>query len=172
MNYFNLSPFGWKWRRPSLLGSFITRTVKSAYNLLAQSQWNDRDNFWWLAWSWKGPQSVKIFIWLVFHNRLKTRGELASRHLNIDSSCERCGYGLENTIHVLRDCPFSKAVWFWLLRGHNHQHFFEANLAGWMSKNLQDSNNFLGGNLWRVTFGIAIWRLWFRHNQFIFTKAF
>ena len=59
-------------------------TVKSAYNLLAQSQWNERDNFWQLAWSWKDPQSVKIFIWLVLHNHLKTRGELASRHLNID----------------------------------------------------------------------------------------
>ena len=41
-----------------------------------------------------------------------------------------------------------------------------------MSKNLQDSNNFLGGDLWRVTLGIAIWRLWFWCNQFIFTKAF
>lgn len=97
----------------------------------------------------KGPQSVKIFIWLVLHNRLKTRAELASRHLNIDPACEWCGYGIENTTHVLYDCPFSRAVWFQLLRGHNRHQFFEANLADWMSTNLQNSNNGIGGDLWR-----------------------
>ena len=105
----------------SLQGDF---TVKSAYDLLDQSRVQERDSYWKITWLWKGPQSIKIFIWLVLHNRLKTRAELATRPLNIEPSCERCGAGLENTIHVLRDCPYSKAVWLRLLRGNNHQHFF------------------------------------------------
>ena len=41
-----------------------------------------------------------------------------------------------------------------------------------MSENLQTSNTFLGSKLWRVTFGVAIWRLWFWRNRFIFTKDY
>lgn len=104
----------------------------------------------------------------MLHNRLKTREELVSHHLNIGPSCERYGYGLENTIHVLHDRLYSREVWFRLLCGLNHHNFFNANLADWMSMNLQASNNFLG----RVIFGIAIWRLWFWRNQFTFTKAY
>ncbi|KAH9804404.1 putative ribonuclease H protein [Citrus sinensis] len=145
-------------------------TVKSAYDLLDQSRVQERDSYWKIAWSWKGPQSIKIFIWLVLHNRLKTRAELATRRLNIEPSCERCGAGLENTIHVLRDCPYSKAVWLRLLRGNNHQYFFQSNLADWMSANLQVQSTSVGNKLWRVIFGVAIWRLWFWRNRFIFTK--
>ncbi|KAH9666253.1 reverse transcriptase domain-containing protein [Citrus sinensis] len=104
-------------------------TVKSAYELLDHSRVQERDTYWRIAWSWKGPQSIKIFIWLVLHNRLKTRAGLASRRLNIDPSCERCGAGLENTIHVLCDCPYSRAVWLRLIRGNSQQHFFESSLA-------------------------------------------
>ena len=39
-----------------------------------------------------------------------------------------------------------------------------------MSRNLQASNKFQGNNLWRVMFEVAIWRIWFWRNQFIFTK--
>ena len=120
----------------------------------------------------EGPAECKDFHLVSASQSLEDSRRISVTPLNIDLPCERCGYGLENTIHVLCDYPFSKAVWFPLLRGHNHQHFFEANLADWMSKNLQDLNNFPGGNLWRVTFGIAIWQLWFWRNQFIFTKAF
>ncbi|KAH9699193.1 putative ribonuclease H protein [Citrus sinensis] len=147
-------------------------TVKSAYDHLAQPYLQERDTIWRLAWSWKGPQSIKIFIWLVLHNRLKTRGELASRHLTIDTHCERCGYELETTIHVLRDCPYSRAVWLRLLRDHNHQEFFNADLVGWMSRNLQASNKYPCSNLWRVIFGVAIWRIWYWRNHFIFTKEY
>ncbi|KAH9771139.1 putative ribonuclease H protein [Citrus sinensis] len=156
------------WAAPSQ-GNF---TVKSAYDILDQSHVQERDNYWRLAWSWKAPQSIKIFIWLVLHNRLKTRAELASRHLHIDPSCERCGAGLESTIHVLRDCPYSRAIWLRFLRGNNQHHFFETNFADWMSENLQTSNTFLGSKLWRVTFGVAIWRLWFWRNRFIFTEDY
>ncbi|KAH9726628.1 hypothetical protein KPL70_008335 [Citrus sinensis] len=71
--------------------------------------------------------------------------ELASGHLNIDPSCERCGAGLENTIHVLRDCPYSRAVWLRLIRGNNQHHFFESSLTDWMSENLQSHNTSLAG---------------------------
>ncbi|KAH9772084.1 putative ribonuclease H protein [Citrus sinensis] len=147
-------------------------TVKSAYDHLAQPSLQERDTIWRLAWSWKGPQSIKTFIWLVLHNRLKTRGELTSRHLTIDTHCERCGYELETTIHVLRDCPYSRSVWLRLLRDHNHQEFFNADLVGWLSRNLQASNKYPCSNLWRVMFGVAIWQIWFWRNHFIFTKEY
>ncbi|KAK9190090.1 hypothetical protein WN943_018691 [Citrus x changshan-huyou] len=147
-------------------------TVKSAYEHLAQPYMQERNTIWQLAWSWKGPQSIKTFIWLVLYNRLKTRGELTSRHLPIEPHCEICGHELETTVHVLRDCPFSRVVWIRLLRDHNHHEFFNADLEGWMSGNLQASNKPPGTSLWRVLFGVAIWRIWFWRNHFIFTKDY
>ena len=43
-------------------------------------------------------------------NRLPTRHYLAFSRLEIDNRCPRCNT-FETTIHILRDCPWSKMVW-------------------------------------------------------------
>lgn len=82
----------------SAKGCFI---VKSAYHALSKTILSDDEKLWSLAWSWKGPQSIRFFIWLVLHDKLKTRFELSRRHLLVDDWCDRCGSTLENTIHVI-----------------------------------------------------------------------
>ncbi|KAH9735402.1 putative ribonuclease H protein [Citrus sinensis] len=79
-------------------------TVKSAYDALSKELKGDDDQIWSCVWRWNGPQSIRVFLWLVLYNRLKTKAEISRRHVHLDSSCDRCGDGDENTLHVLRDC--------------------------------------------------------------------
>lgn len=56
-------------------------TVKSAYHAISNYNQGMEDQIWSLAWGWKGPQCIRIFIWLVLHDRLKTNSELMRRHI-------------------------------------------------------------------------------------------
>jgi hypothetical protein len=64
-------------------------------------------------WLWKVKTSPRIvfFLWQCYHNSVPVRDTLASRGLNIDSSCPRCLGANETLIHCLRDCPDSVAFW-------------------------------------------------------------
>lgn len=88
-------------------GSFM---VKSAYNAISSYHSRNEDFSWDIVWRWKGPQSIRTFLWLVTHNRLKTKAELARKHILANAGCDRCGCGVEDTLHVLRDCMAAKRI--------------------------------------------------------------
>lgn len=83
-------------------------TGKSAYHATSHHGFNKEDQIWSLAWKWQGPQCIRMFLWLVLHDRLKTNGELQRRHIVTGSGCARCGASLENTLPVLRDCMVAR----------------------------------------------------------------
>ncbi|KAH9723430.1 putative leucine-rich repeat receptor-like serine/threonine-protein kinase [Citrus sinensis] len=143
-------------------------TVKSAYDALSKEIKGEDDQIWSCVWRWNGPQSIRVFLWLVLHNRLKTKAEISRRHVHLDSSCDRCGDGDENTLHVLRDCMVARRFWYAILPIHQRQYFFSLNLKDWMSYNLTNADQ-VGSDLsWNIFFGVAIWRLWSRRNKFLF----
>ena len=107
-------------------------SVKSTYELLDDPIGSGDHNFWRLAWSWKGPHSIRVFLWLLLHGQLKTRKELNRRHLAVYTQCDRCGGQVEDILHALRD---------------------------------------LSKEYWRVCFGVAVWRLWFWRNNFLFNHG-
>lgn len=65
-----------------------------------------------LNWIWEIDTIPKIrfFLWLTFHDRLLTR-TLRVRHMIDSNICGCCQSGIENSIHILRDCPKAKKVW-------------------------------------------------------------
>ena len=57
---------------------------------------------------------IKVFGWLLFHDRLNTRNMLRRRHYNIgnDFTCLLCGQNIEETVdHMVFTCQFSKRCW-------------------------------------------------------------
>ncbi|KAH9750277.1 putative ribonuclease H protein [Citrus sinensis] len=143
-------------------------TIRSAYMLLAKPWLSEASSVWKLAWSWKGPQRVRVFIWQALHSRLKTNCELASRGIAMDAACERCGFAREDTLHVLRDCPYSMAIWKRLLINGAHQSFFLDGLTDWLVSNLHTASSHGDLQGWSLTFGVVIWRLWFWRNKLMF----
>lgn len=86
-------------------GSFLT---KSGYLLLNDNGYNKTDSAWQAIWKWKGPQSIKTFLWLLVHDKLKTRAELYKRHISSDTSCSRRGSAFEDSSYVLPNCIHAK----------------------------------------------------------------
>ncbi|KAH9779858.1 putative ribonuclease H protein [Citrus sinensis] len=122
-------------------------SVKSAYELLDYPIGNGDHNFWRLAWSWKGPHSSRVFLWLLLHGRLKTRKELNRRHLALSTQCDRCGGPVEDILHTLRECVTARRM------------------------NLMRNTNDTSQEYWRVCFGVAVWRLWLWRNDVLFNHG-
>ena len=57
---------------------------------------------------------IKVFGWLMFHDRLNTRNMLKRRHYNIGNNfnCGLCNHHVEETVdHMIFSCPFSQSCW-------------------------------------------------------------
>ncbi|KAL9443990.1 hypothetical protein AB3S75_017211 [Citrus x aurantiifolia] len=143
-------------------------TVRSAYASLCYHHLADHDRIWKLPWSWKGPQSIRLFLWQLMHGKLKTHDELARRHINVSESCDRCGGAVEDILHALRDCYCINQVWRKLVPMATHNAFFNSNLREWIAGNLRNKWKIAFSLPWECIFGVVVWRLWFWSNHFSF----
>lgn len=75
-----------------------TFTVKDAYKLTKTWDAADRRERWRWLWKIRIQQRVKIFFWLLAHERIPTNVERCRRHLTTDSMCVRCGLEEEGII--------------------------------------------------------------------------
>lgn len=73
-------------------------------------------------------ESVKTFFWLVIQDKLKTKEELARRHVVAESQCERCKASVEDSLHALKDCVVAKHIWLALVPPNQRDNFFSLNL--------------------------------------------
>ncbi|KAL9444513.1 hypothetical protein AB3S75_017659 [Citrus x aurantiifolia] len=142
-------------------------TVRTAYDSICNQNPAIKDEIWNLAWSWKGPQSIRLFLWQIMHGSLKTHGELVRRHIPVSLACDRCGAPVEDILHALRDCPCIKRVWRCLVSEGDYNFFFHANLREWIVANLQNKSKHVSHIPWECVFGVAVWRLWFWRNHFM-----
>lgn len=111
-------------------------TIGSSYNVLNQNDWKTVHLRWRLAWKWKGPQRIRVFIWLLLNGRLNTKEELHRRCSMNDPICDICSSKHEFLIHVLRDYIFARQVWTGLLSLSLHQDFFNSDFKTWLCKNM------------------------------------
>lgn len=139
-----------------------------AFNAISSYHNRKEDFSWDIVWPWKGPQSIYMFLWLVTHNRLKTKAELARRHILADVGCECFGCGVKDTLHVLRDCMVVKRLWHRFVPVEALQFFFDPPLKEWLQSNLTSERKLVSGLKWTTFLGVAIWHLWFWRNQFQF----
>ena len=114
-------------------GMFI---VRSAYDSLCHHPFAAHDRNWKIPWSWKGPQSIRLFLWQIMHGKLKTHDELARRHIHVPLESDRCGGAVEDILHALRDCSCIKQVWRKLVPKANHNSLFSSILRDWIAGNL------------------------------------
>ena len=64
----------------------------------------------------RAPAKCKIFIWLVIHDRCWTAARRKKHGLQDDDTCVLCAQMSETIDHLLIACPFTREVWFRLLR--------------------------------------------------------
>ncbi|KAK8704725.1 hypothetical protein V6N13_048340 [Hibiscus sabdariffa] len=87
---------GWRWEQDRRF------STKSAYASLVVEASNVSPFNWKLIWSLKFPQCVKMFLWLVAHQRLLTNAERCRQHLSSSDLCSIFNQDSETVDHVLR----------------------------------------------------------------------
>ena len=117
MSTFHLQPevedvFQWIWTANKCF------TAKSAYLAFFEGRtiwpWHES------IWECKAPLKYKIFAWKVAWNRCWTNDRRKRHGLTNDDSCALCLQEKETAEHLLLQCPFSRVIWFEVLRGMGH----------------------------------------------------
>ncbi|KAL4322575.1 hypothetical protein AHAS_Ahas14G0224200 [Arachis hypogaea] len=132
-------------------------SVSSAYHSLTNHT-EITDHIWEIIWKWKGPQSIKMFMWLTSHKKLMT----SSRRNSIfgaSPDCHLCQGTPETIIHVLRDYPGASCIWAQLINPAKIQNFFRAPFEAWLRWNLTTE---LGQNFqipWKFIFMAEVWEI-------------
>ncbi|KAK9001422.1 hypothetical protein V6N11_083206 [Hibiscus sabdariffa] len=117
-------------------GSF---SIASAYDNLVDPTWDAPDSKWYCIWLLPVTQRIRVFLWMVLHQRLMTNVERVRRGLSSDPSCPSCGCCYESILHILRDCPPTRCFWQPIIPCSDHMVFFSSPLEHWLVFNLEAS---------------------------------
>lgn len=140
-------------------------TVKLAYNLLTTPNHQAPTLRWNVVWDQKGPYRVKVFLWMVLHNGLKTNVKTMECGLTGDNGCLICGACSKSIIHILRDCHLVCSIQDSLdnsFIGFNVD-FHIIDIKRWILRNIQN-----GGRQWHNLNGIALWAISQKRNEVLF----
>jgi hypothetical protein len=135
-------------------------TVAAAYHLIAGDISNNVDKKWHQIWKLDSMERIRVFIWLLVHNRLQTKARLARWQLG-NSFCDRCTQFDETTLHVVRDCPTAVNIWRHLLSSPQERGiFFVVEFHEWINLNLTNKFGRRYGNDWKEIWATACFLLW------------
>ena len=89
-------------------------TTHSLYEFLAFRGIQQQNAMLW--WSLPIPHKIKIFMWLLFKNKILTKAVLQHRGWQGCNLCQFCtGADREETAeHLFLKCPFVFKIWFWM----------------------------------------------------------
>ncbi|XP_028757801.1 uncharacterized protein LOC114716907 [Neltuma alba] len=94
-------------------------------------------------------------------------GACIRRWINVAPECVCCEQAIEDSLHVLRDCPDIKSLWVSLIKPGWVNRFFGCNIQEWCSMNLRENCGRDGGQ-WRDLFAVTCWLIWKRRNEKMF----
>lgn len=82
-------------------------------------------------WIWKvgAPAKLQLLLWQVSHNALPSNSLRHRRGIASSPFWQRCFGGVEEILHILRDCPHPCDVWFRLGMSGNSTFFTEMDVS-------------------------------------------
>ncbi|GAB4827557.1 hypothetical protein Ancab_040031 [Ancistrocladus abbreviatus] len=153
----------WTWKAESS-GCY---TVKSAYSLIRGFRTAQPVQSLSRVWTRLLPGKVSAFLWRALLDRIPSRANLYKRNIDIKINCSRCQAVMEDTQHVLLDCPFAYNVWLLHAQWWKMITVFDKEWSCllWLSGNNWPRS---WRKLWLVTSAAVAWSLWKERNNFIF----
>ncbi|XP_057444624.1 uncharacterized protein LOC130736864 [Lotus japonicus] len=114
-------------------------TVRSAYHCIrdweeqgvASSSESSSDVAWNRLWQLKIAPRYAHFVWRIIKGIVPTRQKLWNRGVRCPFSCPRCVQISESVEHVLRDCPWTRCVWFASPLGFTWPLEVEQSMSAW-----------------------------------------
>lgn len=124
---------------------------------------------WNAIWRLKVPTRSNLLLWMVNHERLKTKQLLYHRQIVEDATCALCGQEVESTLHAVRDCVLPRRIWTLLIPVPSRTITWYSNDPSvWIQSNLCSNSNFSGH--WRYIFRQALQDIWQWHNWAMFQR--
>ena len=114
------------------------------------------------------PQRIKIFIWLVSHDKLMHNVNRMKRGFTNNLSCLICDSEQEDLDHIFRRCLIARMIWQNHRRSGNGLKGFDGSTLDWVRANLKDVQR---DHSWPAKFAITLWYLWKRRNEGVFNRA-
>ncbi|GLT93612.1 hypothetical protein SLE2022_113960 [Rubroshorea leprosula] len=124
-------------------------------------------------WIWKTPTipKIQIFLWLLFHGRVKTLDYLCSLGITQESTCSLCKTELESIDHLFRSCSVTKSVLEHFLPDTISNDQMGIPFSEWLQnhcRNLTPSSLF---NIPRAcVFTFLIWVIWNHRNCIMYRQ--
>lgn len=143
-------------------------SVESAYQLQRTQSGGLEGKVWKWLWSLKVQARVRVFMWIVSHDRILANFARWRRKLTVDSFCALCGVGVESTIHALRDCDQAREVWDRLVPPQLVDRFYSTTLRDWLEDNLGFRRGSGRNAKWPEIMSTICWRLWKWRNNVVF----
>lgn len=99
-------------------------SAKNAYILA--NEWAEVDKWegWKMIWRMKIQHWVKIFAWIMAHEKLLTNRERWQMKRAHSPAYARRAQGDERVLHAIRDCSRARGVWFYLMPSEVQIDFF------------------------------------------------
>jgi hypothetical protein len=120
---------------------------------------------------WNIPQwpKIKIFQWLILHNRILTWDNLRKRGFTGPSRCHLCQTQEETTNHLLDECAYTAELWDWAASIFRQSDRICGNIATKIKLWRENYSNQVEVNLcWILTPGMIIWSTWKERNRCTF----
>lgn len=95
----------WKWE---VSGKFSTHSI---YKILNFGGYQPKHAMIW--WNLLVPPKIRVFMWLVSHNTILTKDNLAIKGWVGDPKCQFCLHH-ELIDHLFITCTLAQQIWFWL----------------------------------------------------------
>ncbi|KAK9010379.1 hypothetical protein V6N11_036890 [Hibiscus sabdariffa] len=161
---------GWRWennRAFSVRSAYKALTADSAAPLVPISA--NTIACWPRIWKLQVQQRVRVFLWLVLHQRIMTNVERKRRNLATSDVCARCQSEIETIVHVLRDCPQARQVWEAVVVPAQLATFFSLPFSDWILQCVTNVANVgTGDERWAARFATVCWLIWKQRCNTIF----
>nr|XP_040254031.1 uncharacterized protein LOC120972617 [Aegilops tauschii subsp. strangulata] len=133
-------------------------STKQAYGTLMTKP--DMDLIAPLIWGTKAPRKIKIFVWLLFKDRLNTIVNLAHKHIISSNLCPRYAASPEDTTHLFIACPLANRIWQrvgFLPSTDDLNELWDIPLPQHLPK-----------NAWPFVLLALLWKIWTARNDMLF----
>jgi len=118
-------------------------------------------------WKTKLPLKIKIFLWMLYHDRVLTGDQLKIRKGKGSERCKYCGK-LETRNHIFFNCNIAQMIWVWV---RVSLRWFERPIS------IQNFEDIMGINFGAVRdssvffiLASVTWSLWKTRNNWVFNN--
>ena len=128
-----------------------------------------KDRRWKQIWKLQVPQKIRLFLWLLYHEKILTNNERMRRGLTSNPYCHHYIDKVGDLDHLFRHCETPKTIWANVNDEVRRKGAETPSFKDWLGWNL-DVNTTSDHEPWKDRFSIYLWLIWKWRTDEIFNN--